>query len=130
MNRKLILLTGSNGYFGPYIIKELVMQGYAIIANKYKHPNLRVFKNDYVKYLNFDITDIVEYENKILEIANGKIISAVIHVAALCGDADYDNNYKVNVKGTDALISFAKKFNIKRFLHISSICEIKKHNPF
>ena len=69
-------------------------------------------------------------ENKILEIANGKIISAVIHVAALCGDADYDNNYKVNVKGTDALISFAKKFNIKRFLHISSICEIKKHNPF
>lgn len=121
-----VILTGANGYLGSYIVRELVRQGYGVIACKYPHYASVIIKHEQVEYVEADITNPAENQVALSNaIANKKIV-ALINTAALLGSSDYDANYKVNAQGVVNMMNFARKQGISRFVQISSVVVLKK----
>ncbi len=125
-NKKLIILSGANGYVGKYIILELLKQGYDVIALKFDHSQSIIIKNPRVKYVYCDITDINKYEKEIFNKINHRKIHGIIHAAAIVGEVNYQKNYRVNTIGTKNMIEFARKRKTNRFIYLSSACTLKK----
>ena len=118
-----IILTGANGYLGKYICKQLLSEGYKVIALKFDHFASVIIEHPNISYLYCDITkDIAPQINDSI---GDEAIHAVINAAALLGSSDYDKNYEVNAKGVDNMIKFCKSKHIKRFIQISSVVILK-----
>ncbi|GBU09967.1 GDP-6-deoxy-D-lyxo-4-hexulose reductase [Gammaproteobacteria bacterium] len=100
--KKRILLTGSNGFTGSYVKKELEMQGYEVQGLVQANPAA----NEYV----CDITNPLEVNTLIERLRP----DGLIHLAALSfvGHPDQQAFYKVNVFGTLNLLEGFKQANI------------------
>lgn len=102
---KKILVTGSSGFIGSYIVKELINQG--------SIPVLYDLKNG------CDILDVVQLEKVMDEGVDG-----VIHQAALVSVPESLKNpdlyFKNNVLGTENVLKIAYKVGIKRVILASS----------
>jgi len=119
-----IIVTGANGYLGTYICRQLLEDGYHVIALKYDHYASTIIDHERIKYLHCDITK--EIEPQIGPSLKDKNPSAIINAAALLGSSDYDKNYAVNAAGVANLITFCKQKAISRFIQISSVVIVKK----
>ena len=111
-----ILLTGSNGFIGSNIYSALLQNSkYNILTiNRGNHINSLVYEKKMI-IGNF-------YDPLILDRISEKI-DIIIHCAAIRGETNlpYSEYKKVNVLGTETLLKFAKKHNIRRFIYISSV---------
>lgn len=122
--KQTIIVTGANGYLGPYICKQLISEGYKIIALKYDHYASTIIDHQNIDYQYCDIR--AEILPQIRDLVKGKTIHAVINAAALLGSSDYNKNFEVNAKGVSNMIEFCKATGIKRFIQISSVVVMKK----
>jgi nucleoside-diphosphate-sugar epimerase len=52
-----VILTGANGYLGSYIVRELVKQGFGVIACKFPHYASVIIQHELVEYVDVDITE-------------------------------------------------------------------------
>ena len=119
-----IIVAGANGYLGTYICKQLISEGYKVIALKYEHYASTIIDHENIDYLYCDIrTEILP---QIRDVVNGRKIQAVINSAALLGSSDYNKNFEVNAQGVSNMIEFCKATGIKRFIQISSVVIMKK----
>ncbi len=125
-NKKLIIVSGANGYVGKYVLLELIKHGYDIIALKFDHSQSIIINNPKVKYVYCDITNIDRYKKEILKEINHQKLHGIIHLAAIVGETDYQKNYKVNTIGTKNMIELAKKCKTNRFIYLSSACTLKR----
>ena len=111
-----ILVTGSSGFIGQYVLQELSRMNVNIIAiHKSKSRTLRFFKN--VKYFLKDINDIDERFYK--EIGSPEML---IHLA--WGNLpNYDSEHHTNIELPIQMVFFKKivSFGIKNIL-ISGTC--------
>jgi nucleoside-diphosphate-sugar epimerase len=122
-NDSYTIVTGSNGYLGSYICREMISRGMPVIALKYDHYASVIIDHPLIKYIHCDITQPIG--EQIGTVVKGKKISAIINAAALLGSSDYDKNYSVNAGGVENLIEFARQEGISRFIQISSVVVIK-----
>jgi nucleoside-diphosphate-sugar epimerase len=118
-----IIVTGANGYLGTYICKQLLADGYHVIALKYDHYASTIIDHENIQYLYCDITQDIEAQ--IGAFIKDRKPSAVINAAALLGSSDYDKNFAVNATGVSMLIDFCKQKSIGRFIQISSVVIMK-----
>lgn len=105
----MILITGSTGFIGSYLVRDL-SKNYilrCIIRKKKIEPT----KNTELFYA--DILDKASLEKAF----NG--IKIVIHVAALT-EGKKEDILKTNIEGTRNLVELSKKYKIERFIFISS----------
>lgn len=123
---KHVIVTGANGYLGFYVCKELLDQGYQIIAFKFSHFASQIIQHRKIQYHTVDITESLSNNRKLLDVVSNKNITAIINLAALLGSSDYDKNYSVNAQGVNNLMDFAKEVNVNRFIQISSVVILKK----
>lgn len=123
---KHVILTGANGYLGSYVIRELVKQGYGVIACRFPHYASVIIEHELVTYVEVDITHAAENQDALKKAIAGKQITALINAAALLGSSDYDANYQVNALGVQNMMSFCRNHGIKRFVQISSVVVLKK----
>ena len=105
----MILITGSTGFIGSYLVRDLSKDYIlrCIIRKKKIEPT----KNTELFYA--DILDKASLEKAF----NG--IKIVIHVAALT-DGKKEDILKTNIEGTRNLVELSKKYKIERFIFISS----------
>ena len=109
---KEILVTGSSGFIGSYLIPQLLNQNYKVVGiSKRKQKPFKNFSSS-----SFDIT-----KNKHASLRNN--FSKIIHMAAL-SDVDYCNLnpskcYEINVNGTQKMLELARKKDAK-FIFLSS----------
>ena len=107
------LVTGSNGFLGSFIIKELIAKGENVIGIDLTN-NQNDFQN--FKFFKIDILD----KKKINEILKG--VDYVHHTAALVPLKKAGKKFwETNVLGTKIIVEASKINKIKHFSHISYI---------
>jgi len=118
------LITGGSGFLGINLIRHLLTFGHEITS-------LDLVEFDYSDCkdkINGVVGDIRD-EKTVDELMNG--VDYVVHCAAALPLYPPDDIYTTDVVGTRILINAAIKYNIKRFVHISStaVYGIPDHHP-
>lgn len=116
--RMNILVTGSKGYIGTVLMKELEDHNYKVKgldSGYFSDCLVKEIQEEY-DYINKDIRDIT------LEDLND--VDSIIHLAALSNDPLGEFNYEltqiINFKSTINLAKLAKQKGISRFVYVSS----------
>lgn len=138
---KKILVTGAAGFIGSHLVEKLLKDGFKVtgidnfdpfydrrvkednISEALKHPNF--------KFIELDIRNYKGLFEKLKE-----DYDAIAHIAAKAGVRPSINDpieyQEVNLYGTQNLLEFAKKKNIKQFVFTSSssVYGINKNVPW
>ena len=112
-----VLLTGATGFLGEYMIQELLENDYEVVAfgrnekkGKYLSEN---YKN--VKFVKGNLENREDLE-KITD-----QIDFVIHAGGLSTVwGRWEDFYNANVLGTQNVLNFCEKQNVKRLVFVSS----------
>ncbi len=121
--RGTVLVTGGTGFLGAYILRELVEKGYPVRAirrsNKlpfYIPPSIL----EKVEWVSGDILNPATLD----EAMEG--VDAVIHAAAVVSFSHEDRHelFSTNIEGTANVVNIALEYNIRRFVHVSSVAAL------
>lgn len=139
--RAEILVTGGAGFVGSHLVEKLIENNYAVTvidnfdpfyAREIKQKNMTEFINSqYVTFIDMDILD----EKDLNERLTGNY-DVIVHLAAKAGVRPSIENpiayQDVNVKGTQNMLEFARRKNIKQFVFASSssVYGINKNFPW
>ena len=112
-----VLLTGATGFLGEYMIQELLENNYEVVAfgrNKKKGKYLSEnYKN--VKFVKGNLENREDLEKIIDQ------IDFVIHAGGLSTVwGRWEDFYNANVLGTQNILDFCEKQNVKRLVFVSS----------
>lgn len=110
------LVTGANGFTGSYLTKNLIKRGHKVKALVRRNSNVDAIKDLPVEFVYADLA------NDSLEgIMND--VDIVFNIAAAYRVENVPRKYfwDVNVEGTRKLLIEAKKANVKRFVHSSTV---------
>lgn len=119
-----LLVTGGAGFIGSAFVRLAVEQGYKVaIIDKLTYAGDKIRLKSVIKHVDFHKADIVNNQ-KVDLIFNAYRPDAVIHFAA---ETHVDRSIlnakpflETNITGTFNLITAAEKYNVKRFIHIST----------
>lgn len=115
MKKNVVLVTGSSGFTGQYVVKELELQGFEVVQG---------------------IVDLRNYD-EVLQLVNNSKPNYVIHLAALAFVADSNINalYEVNLLGTVNLLKALTEIKLDLFkvilassANIYGNCKVDKIN--
>lgn len=110
---KRVLVTGATGFLGKYLVEELINNGYEVVAQGRKESILNNLKEQYkVNILKCSLNEIKNIDMN---------IDCVIHAAALSTVwGKWQDFYDSNVLGTENVIKFCLKNNVRRLIYVSS----------
>lgn len=116
-----ILVTGSTGYVGHYVVKALLEAGHSVVsvsrdAGKTKTASgakLEIFGN--VEYRMGDVSN----GNGLKEAMNG--VEAVVHLVGIIAEKGLQTFQRVHVEGTRNVLEAAKAAGVKRYVHMSAL---------
>ncbi len=125
LTNKTIMVTGGYGSIGSEIVRQLIKFSVKKIII-YDNNECNFFylkeelKNNNIIYILGDIND----NNKIEDVFINNIIDIVYHVAAykhvpILEDNEYES-IKVNINGTKIVADLSLKYNIKKFIFVST----------
>ena len=123
MSKPIILVTGSTGFLGSYLLKELIEQGYRVRALCRTQKPLPWISDQIlaaVEWVEGDVLDVVSLDDAMKE------VDAVIHAAAVVSfhPRERKRMYQVNVDGTANVVNLALENGVRRFIHISSVAAL------
>lgn len=146
---KKILVTGSAGFIGFHLVKELLKSGFEVFGidnlNDYYNPKLKLdrlnYLNNFIK--NENLTNLYKFKkidiskkNAIEKIFSDNSFSSVINLAAQAGvrysienPAAYINS---NIVGFSNILECCRQANVENFLYASSssVYGMNKKYPF
>ncbi len=115
MTIKNLLITGSNGCVGQYLInwflKNTRFKLYLMVRDKNKLP-LAIQKNKRIKLLVCDIRECHRFSKEISQ------INFLIHTATAWGDPR--RAYEVNIKAFEALLGMLEKNKLEKIIYFST----------
>ncbi len=117
-----ILVTGEGGFIGKAIIKELLKQGHAVNAFDLAPLNQEFFSHPQCQTIQGNLLD----SETVAKAVSG--CKAVIHLASVLGNPDYQKNYQVHVLGTKNLLAACTAQKVKRIIAYSTIAATRD-NP-
>lgn len=114
-----ILVTGSTGFVGGSLCKELVERGHTVRAFHRESSNLRLLEGLPVEHVIGDLTHPETLQ------AACKGMEVVFHAAALLGGPEKPGQmYAVTVEGTRAVLQAARQAGVRRVVHTSSVAAL------
>ena len=121
----MILVTGANGLIGSFICKKLASSNIRFRALVRSKSDLHLLNdlNGVGELYESDILDLITLE----EAFEG--ITKVIHCAAIISFIPRNKKkmYKVNIEGTKNIVDLSLKYNIQKFIYLSSVAAIGKN---
>lgn len=122
-----VLVTGATGFVGAYVVRDLVAQGYRVIAIRRKQVTPQFIDPgilSQVQWMEGDVLDVFGLAEIMRE------ADAVIHSAAKVSfhSAHRSELFKTNIEGTENVVNAAIESNIKRLLYVSSVAAIGRKN--
>src|SRR5512142_1632231 len=123
-----VLVTGSTGFLGAQLCRELLAQGHLVRAFHRASSPMRLLEGLEVEHALGDLTQPETIQ------AAMEGIEAVFHTAAWMGGHDQPGRqYAVTVEGTRNVMQAARKAGVKRVIHTSSAAALgvprDLHNP-
>jgi nucleoside-diphosphate-sugar epimerase len=123
-----IFITGSTGFIGSYILRQLLAEGYENITCLKRSSSNELLlgpEKDKVRWVEGDILDLPFLMDALAD------IECIIHAAAM---VSYDPNktekiLMTSVDGTSNLVNIALDSKVKKFIYISSISAIGRKKP-
>lgn len=124
MSLKRVIVTGANGFIGQHVCRQLITSGKEVTACIREQANLSVFRNlsgplAVCKMpslgLSADLSHILRNADTVIHLA------ARVHVMREAADDPLFQFRKVNVTGTENLVSLAVQNGVRRFIYVSSI---------
>jgi nucleoside-diphosphate-sugar epimerase len=112
----LILVTGSTGFVGGYLIPALLARGDAVRALARDPRRAAPLAASGADVVQGDLLD----PPSLARAAQG--CAAVVHLAAVADSSDPDLNERVNVGGTRALGEACAAAGVRRIVNVSSTC--------
>jgi nucleoside-diphosphate-sugar epimerase len=118
------LVTGGSGFLGINLIRYLYSKSHEIVSLDFVEFNYHDIK-DKIKHVVGDIRDKSTVNAVMQE------IDVVVHTAAALPLYKPEEIFSTDVDGTRILLDAAKKYKVKRFIHISStaVYGIPDHHP-
>jgi dihydroflavonol-4-reductase len=113
-----VLVTGSTGFIGGALCRELTGRGHEVHAFHRASSALRLLEELPVLHA---IGDLAQAET-LLSAMQG--IEVVFHAAALLSGDDPGRMYAVTVEGTRAVLEAARKADVRRVVHTSSVAAL------
>lgn len=118
-----ILVTGASGFIGTNFIPKLIENNHNVTLLV---RNIEKAKRKFQDKVNYIVGDVTKKETLI---DCCKDIDIVYHLVAKVGNQlpNKKNNEEfdyINVQGTKNIVSEAKKYNVKKFIYVSSIAAI------
>lgn len=112
------LVTGANGFTGSYLTKHLLDQGYQVRALVRKKADLSNLHDLDIEYAYADLGETADLSDDVM-----RDIDVVHHVAAVfrAENVPKQHFFDVNAGGTKRLLQAAKRSNVKRFIHCSTV---------
>ncbi|MBU6184769.1 MAG: NAD(P)-dependent oxidoreductase [Rickettsiales bacterium] len=136
--RSTVVVTGSQGFIGGYLVKELLKQGYKVIGID-NFSKYGIVKREYDSHPNFElIVEDLSITNKELRSALKKA-NHLIAAAAKIGGISYfhsyaydllANNERIMANTCDAAIEAHNKFDLKKITHLSSSMVFENTNKW
>jgi len=111
----IIAITGANGHVGVNLCKSLLELGHEVRA--LVHKNAEGLEKSDVKIFKGDLLD----KESLRPFLNGADV--VFHLAAkisITGDSQ-GSVRAINTEGTRSMVELSREYNVKRFIHFSSI---------
>lgn len=111
MTQGTLAITGGTGLVGSTLIRLAVEQGYAVraLARRPQAPVLGV------EWIAGSLSDPKSLDAMLAD------ASAIIHVAGVTNAPDRAGFAKGNIDGTAAMVAAARRADIRRFVHVSSL---------
>jgi nucleoside-diphosphate-sugar epimerase len=112
-----VLVTGGTGFVGSHLVDKLVERGRKVRCLVRQTSNLKYLSNPGIEFAYGGLDDSTDWD----EALDG--VSVIYHVAGLTFARRAEDYYRVNHKGTEAIVAAALKHRnrIKRFVLISSL---------
>jgi len=117
---KTVFVTGANGFTGSYVCKHLVQRGNHVRALVRKTSNLDLLKGVDVELVHGDLAN-GEIADTLTPSLKG--VDVVYHIAAVYRTEGVPKKYfwEVHVEGTRHLLEAARRANVTRFVHCSTV---------
>ncbi len=114
------LVTGGTGFIGSSIVRELLRAGYTVRVLVRPRSDTRNLAELNIETVEGDITDVSSLQRAIFG------CEVVFHAAALYSFWVRDSRliYRVNVGGTENVLSVAKRAGIERIVYTSSVAAL------
>lgn len=110
-----VLVTGAYGFLGKYLVKELVANGYQVVAFGRKEKELKKIEGEHVEIC---VGDFCNFHD-ILDGTKG--VDYVIHAGAKSTVWGKRNDFiETNVEGTRNVVNACKENHVKRLIYVSS----------
>lgn len=114
-----VLVTGSTGFVGSNLCRELLARGHAVRAFHRSSSKLRLLDGLDVEHAVGDLTQPETLEAAV------QGIEAVFHAAAWMGGSEQGGKqYAVTVEGTRNLLQAARSAGVRRVVHTSSVAAL------
>ena len=115
-----LYITGGNGYIGRHLVLSLLNDSFNLKLLIHGLSDTNMFNSNNVEYVDGDL------RNKKLLIDSVAGTDVVIHLGALVGSYNVDDNMEINYEGTKNLIEACKIHGIERFIFISTVSAKRK----
>jgi nucleoside-diphosphate-sugar epimerase len=111
MSAKKVLVTGSTGFLGGYVLKELVDKGYEVRATDLPRADFSTAESLGVEKTT---SDLLDYDSLLRTV---KGVDAVIHLGGIFDiGGDRKLLFDVNVKGTETICRAALNRGVERLV--------------
>ena len=116
-----VLVTGSTGYVGHYIVKALLAAGHAVVS-----VSRDAAKSKTASGTSLEVFSQVEYRMGDISNGNGLKqamigVNAVIHLVGIIAEKGLQTFQRVHVDGTRNVLEAASAAGVKRYLHMSAL---------
>ncbi len=111
-----ILVTGGTGFIGRHLCRWLTEKGYSVRVLSRRSATAGG-DNAGVEIITGDVGDL----ESVLRAMDG--VQGVFHLASLLGAAPVDSGrfLEVNARGTENVLTAARRAGVRRFIHVSSV---------
>lgn len=116
------LITGANGFLGSHLCQKLIYEGLEVHALIRPNSDVSEIKDLKINYHKGDISN----SESIFQAMKNSDCDVVFHLAGYVGykKSERELMEKVNVQGTQNIVTASLKHNLKKLIHVSSVVAV------